>query len=98
MSHKNGVRPSSAPGFEDVDRLENSDGIVAVISQRSFDGALTMALFREFDRDGRRCRTAFMTENLFESFLEMFNRGARRLQELKRTGALPFPVQGRVRR
>jgi hypothetical protein len=98
-SPKNGGgEPTSGRGFQDVDRLKNTDGIVAVISQRSFDGQLTVAVFREFERDGKDCRTSFIPESLTQSFREMFERGVRRMAELKVTGTLPFPVGGTLRR
>lgn len=99
ISHKNGgPEPRSGRGFEDVDKLRDSSGIVAVISQRSFDGKLTVALFREFERDGGDCRTGFIPEDLLDSAGEMLTRAKARVQEIKRTGNLPFPPGGMVRR
>jgi hypothetical protein len=88
---------SPTRGYVDVARLENSDGIVAVISQRRKTGVLTFTIFREFssavaDETGTG-RTGFMTESLFESFLAMANLTKQRMVSLRSEGKLPFPVK-----
>lgn len=47
-------------GYEDVDNVTDVDGVVAVISRRLHNGALSVAFMKEFDRDGTVERTAFL--------------------------------------
>ncbi len=85
--------PTSRPGFVDVEKLRNSDDIVAVISQRSSNGKLTFGFFREFPRDGAIGRTGFIPEELGESYLRLVQDTIRRCAELKASGALPYPTR-----
>ena len=81
------------PGFEDVDRLENSDHVVAIISQRRTSGVLTVGFWREYDRDGVMEKTQFFPESLLPSLLRMVQLAADRVAELKRDPSkLPFPL------
>lgn len=86
--------PISRAGFVDVDRLENSNRIVSVISQRRTTGILTFGLFREFERDdggGRRTeRTSFIPADLAESYLDMVKLTIERIHHLQKNGPLPF--------
>ena len=76
----------------DVDKLENSSGLVAVISQRSANGTLTFAIFREFVRDGHVDRTGFVPEDLGPAYLEMAQLAIDRMKVLRAGGGLPFAV------
>lgn len=79
-------------GYQDVDRLTNADGIVAVISQRRRTGVLTFAMFREFENDGRKEQTSFVPEYLAASFALLLTKVIARMAELKDSGRLPFPL------
>jgi hypothetical protein len=81
--HEPPEHPRSQPGYVDVDRLENSDRLVAVISQRVFDGALTFGIFREFDRHGTIGRTGFVPEQLGESYTALLHLTLQRIAQLR---------------
>lgn len=82
LSHRD--KSSTPPGFEDVDKLKNTSGIVAVISRRKSDGLLTFALFREWQgRDGDQGRTAFQPEHNLAAYKHMLGLVEERLGELQ---------------
>jgi len=82
----------SRPGYVDVDRLRNSQNIVAVISQRPTSGVLTFAIFREFERDGRTERSSIVPESMMAAYEEMVGLAKQRMKDLRTSGSLPFPV------
>jgi hypothetical protein len=47
-------------GYEDVEEIIDPEGVVGVISRRKYNGTLTLALFKIFDRDGVEERTNFL--------------------------------------
>jgi hypothetical protein len=73
------------PAFQDVDRIVNASGLVAIISQRSKDGSLTFAFFREFpSRDrGKTDRTGFIPADMFPQFAEMISIVKERIEQLE---------------
>lgn len=82
LSHRD--KSSTPPGFEDVDKLKNSSGIVAVISRRKSDGLLTFALFREWQGNaGDQGRTAFQPEHNLAAYKQMVGLVESRLAELQ---------------
>lgn len=88
--------PASQPEvqFQDVDRLENAQGIVAIISQRRRDGSLTFSIHREWmTADGRKQRGAFIPEELVGAFEDMLRIVVERMKQLRAEGALPFPIR-----
>lgn len=89
--------PKSQPGFIDVKRLKSADGLVGVISQRTRNGELTFALFREFERDGEICRTSFVPESMADKAIEHMALTIRTMRELRANHELPVP-DGGVRR
>lgn len=82
-----------AHAYQDVDTLKNSDGIVAVISQRRRDGGFTVGCFYEFVRDGKPQRTAFMPEHLLPSYARMIGTATDRIAQLKLRTDLPFEIR-----
>lgn len=70
-------------GFNDIDVLRNTDGIIAIISQRRSNGAYTIAVMKEFERDGQIERTQFISEHLFDSYQDMVQRAIDRVHELR---------------
>lgn len=87
------------PAFADVDRIANSSGLVAVISQRSKDGSLTFAFFREFpSRDGGSTdRTGFIPYAMHGQLVEMAKLVEERCTQLLNPKhadhkKLPFPI------
>lgn len=82
----------SRAGYVDVDRIENSSGLVCVISQRRRSGALTFAIFRVFEREGQPERTSFIPESLAALYRDTLEIAIDRMAKLRREGKLPFPV------
>ena len=67
------ITPSSSSGrqssgFDDIDRLTDTHGLVAVISRRRSNGIMTFAIFKTFERDGRTEQTNFIPEPLFDAY------------------------------
>jgi hypothetical protein len=72
-----------------LDTLRNADGLVAFISQRKSNGSITIAVMKEFERDGSMHRTQFISELLFESYLDMVKRAIDRARQLRDEGLVP---------
>jgi len=92
--------PGSQPGFMDIARLNGEDGLVTVISQRSKDGGITFAMFREFDREGERERTSFVSSAMVQKYIDHATKTKQVLADIEGTWAvngvkLPFPPGGR---
>ena len=88
-------RPESRKPWEDLDRLQDSHDLVAIISQRRAHGEFTIAIHKEFQRDGRIERTSFIPEDRFDSFRSLFELAARKVAEIKKSGTYPFPIRAR---
>jgi|SRR5262245_2905907 len=88
-------RPSRDAGYVDVDRISNPDGITVVISQRKKTGALTFTMFREYEDslDGEIKRTGFVSESMFDAFISLAQQAKARMEHLRTSGELPFPVR-----
>src|ERR1043165_4941306 len=69
--------------FEDIDTLRDAYGIIAVISRRTTNGTLTFAVFKEFERNGKVCRTGFIPELLGEQAESMVRKARNRIQEIR---------------
>lgn len=82
-------KPLEGSGFNDLDTLRNSDGLVAFISQRKSNGSITIAVMKEFERDGSMHRTQFISELLFESYLDMVKLAIGRARQLREEGLVP---------
>jgi hypothetical protein len=78
--------PTRDRGFNDLDCLKNADGIIAIISQRRSTGVITIAVMKEFERDGIIERTQFISENLFESYQDMLQRAIDRVRAIRAQG------------
>ena len=51
----NGIRN----GYEDIEEIADPDGVIGLISRRRSNGALTIGLFKVFQRDGVNEKTNF---------------------------------------
>jgi len=88
--------------YVEIDRLENTERIVAVFSQRKWDGKITFSLHREFskiDYAGAMVtsKTAFVPEDQAASYVAMVTLATSHLDKLRakrRAGQLPFPEGG----
>jgi hypothetical protein len=92
--------------YLDVDTIRNSDRIVAVFSQCRWDGRITFAIHREFDKIGQNghaevSKTSFVPETLAGSYAALVELALENLEKLKArrsAGSLPFPEGGLERR
>ena len=82
-------KPLEGTGFNDLDTLRNADGLVAFISQRKSNGSITIAVMKEFERDGSMHRTQFISELMFDSYLDMVKLAITRARELRDKGLVP---------
>jgi hypothetical protein len=46
-------------GYEDIEEISDPDGVVVVISRRRSNGALSIGVFKAFERDGIKEKTNF---------------------------------------
>lgn len=83
--------------------LRNSDRLVVVFSQGAWDGRITFAIHREFDRFDHDLRetvtlkTAFIPEGLTASYSAILGLALQHIEKLKvlrLAGKLPFPEDG----
>ncbi len=81
-----------APPYADIDVLRSADGITAIISQRRSSGVLTFSIFKEFERDGVIEKTAFITEQLVDSYLAMAEMVKERITKLREMATLPAMI------
>jgi hypothetical protein len=73
MSTGSGIRN----GYEDIEEICDPDGVIAVISRRRSNGALSVAVFKLFERDGTKEKTNFFGARHFA--------GVRRVLEIAET-------------
>lgn len=77
--------------FTELDVLRSADGLKAIISQRKSTGVITCAIVKEFQRDGETVTTGFIPESLMDDYITMAQLAKKRIEELRRTGAVPAP-------
>lgn len=82
-------------GFVDVDTLEDANGLIAIISQRRSNGAMTIGVFKQFERDGRMERTSFIPEPLFSAFNALVKLAQERVVEIHEKGLEPIKIEPR---
>jgi hypothetical protein len=70
-------------GYEDVERIEDPDGIVAVISRRRSNGHLTLALFKTYRRDDAIERTSFFGSEFVPAAHRVLDLASRRMEKLR---------------
>ena len=56
---------ASRTGYEDIEEINDPDGVVGILSRRRSNGAVSIALFKVFDRDGIREKTTFLSARHF---------------------------------
>ena len=84
------------PSFTDIDRLEDVNGLVAIISQRHATGALTFTIRKEFERDGIVAQSAFVGEHLIGAYIALATLVEQRIAEIRKNG-IPMLDSTRVR-
>ena len=79
-------------GYEDVEQISDPDGVVALISRRRSTGALTVAIFRTYERDGAVEKTNFFNSRQFAAVRRVLDIVEKRMAALEaenRPGARP---------
>jgi hypothetical protein len=86
--------------YEDVDRIKDADGVVAVITRHRGNLKLGCAFFREFDRDGDGAveRTAFLNEKNFDAVIRLIPIVRKRMAELRDDAHAAEAPSARARR
>ena len=75
----NGIRN----GYEDIEEINDPDGVVGVISRRRSNGALSIALFKTFDRDGVKEKTNFLSARHFAGVRRVLDIAEARILKLE---------------
>ena len=70
-------------GYDDVEQITDPDGVVAVISRRRSNGALSIAIFRTFERDGVQERTSFLSAKHFAGVRRVVDIAEKRMEKLE---------------
>lgn len=71
------------PRYQVVEQVEDPDGLVAVITEQTDTGRMSYAIFREFDRNGETCQTAYKQERHIGAELRLLSHLKDRLPELE---------------
>ncbi len=80
----------SRNGYEDVEEITDPDGVVGVISRRRSNGALSIAIFKTFDRDGVKEKTNFLSAKHFAGVRRVLDIAEARIAKLE-------PVEARTK-
>jgi hypothetical protein len=71
-----------APTYCDIDTLSNANKLIAIISWRRANGAITFCVMKTFERDGVTERTNFIPDGLADSYLELSALTVKRVKEI----------------
>ena len=75
--------PGIRNGYEDIENIIDPDGVIAVISRRRSNGALSVAIFKSFERDGAREKTNFFNARHFAAVRRVLEIAEKRLAKLE---------------
>lgn len=81
-------------GYDDIEEIKDPDGVVAVISRRRSNGALTVAIFRTYERDGVAEKTGFFTLKHVAGVRRVLQIAEERIEKLE---AAATPTEVRLR-
>lgn len=81
-------------GYDDIDEISDPDGVVALISKRRSNGALSLAIFRVYERDGEKEKTTFFSPKHIAAVRRVLDIAETKMAKLEDARA---PQQGRVR-
>lgn len=70
-------------GYEDVEEITDPDGVVGVISRRRSNGAISIALFKIFERDGVKEKTNFLSRKHFSGIRRVLDIAEKRIAKLE---------------
>jgi hypothetical protein len=80
-------------GYEDIEEIADPDGVVAVISRRRSNGALSVGIFKVFERDGVKEKTNFLNMRHFAGLRRVLEIVEARMRKLEET----VPAEARSR-
>jgi hypothetical protein len=75
----NGIRN----GYEDIEEIGDPDGVIAVISRRRSNGALSVGIFKVFERDGVKEKTNFLNSRHFAAVRRVLDIAETRIKKLE---------------
>lgn len=75
----NGIRN----GYEDIEEISDPDGVIAVISRRRSNGALSVGIFKVFERDGTKEKTNFLNSRHFPAVRRVLDIAEARIKKLE---------------
>jgi hypothetical protein len=61
----------SASQFDELNTIRNSEGLTAVITRKQSNGAISVAIFKEFERNGVLERSPFFQTRQIEQAVEL---------------------------
>lgn len=70
-------------GYEDIDEVSDPDGVVAVISRRRSNGALSVGIFKVFERDGIKEKTNFLNSRHFAAVRRVLDVVEKKIKKLE---------------
>lgn len=73
-------------GYEDIEEITDPDGVVGVISRRKYNGTLSLALFKVFERDGVAERTNFLGSRQLAAARRVIDIAIERMAKLEAAG------------
>ena len=77
-------------GYEDIEEITDPDGVIGVLSRRRSNGAISIALFKVFDRDGNKEKTNFLSVRHFAGIRRVLDIAEKRIAKLE-------PAEARTR-
>jgi hypothetical protein len=70
-------------GYDDVDEISDPDGVVALISRRRSTGSFSVAVFRVYERDGVKEKTAFLGLKQLPALRRVLDIAEKRIEKLE---------------
>jgi hypothetical protein len=77
----NQIEPSTS--FRTIDCLRDPDGVVALVTERIADGRVSFSISKEYDRNGKQERTAYLSRRHIDACRRLLDQLADRLELLE---------------
>ena len=74
---------ASETRYNETDIIKDPDGVIAVITERVSDGAISFGIYREFDRGGRTERSKFLARRHVAGARRLLDDLEERLEQLE---------------
>lgn len=81
MPHNTMSDAGSDSAFEQIDILRNAEGLIVVITKKRSNGALSCAMFKEFERNGETERSSFFQRRQIDQAIELLRLAAERMDQ-----------------